>query len=249
MLLKEETKSVQSLLSDYCRDGELRAIDGAKADRLPTYRRLVFNVVRDTLAQAYPITFEVLDREEWSNLVFTFFKEHNCQHTEVWKMPYELVEYVEKTQYHELINRPYLLELLYFEWLEIEIHGAEDVDLSHVVPIDTSWENIELNPYLKTIQLEYPVHKMAHGELEDNKGNYFVMIYRSISTDKVHFNELSPFSAHLLSAVQNGKKVTDFVKEVAVANRMNEDELMQGAQSFLSQMKEKEVVIGCRINH
>ena len=246
MLLKEGTKKIQSQLSNYCKTGNLTPIEGAKGERLPTYRRLVFNVIRDTLRQAYPITFEVLNSEDWNNLVYDFFSNHSCQNNEVWKMPFELVQYVEETGYHIKLNKPYLLEMLYFEWLEIEIHGQEDVEIPILSSINgTLSDNIFLNPYCKIIQLEYPVHKFGHKELEDNKGIYFVCIYRSISTDKVHFLELSNFSAHLLSLLSSDElKISEAIEQIATNAKMSKSALRTSATNFISKMEEKEVVLG-----
>lgn len=248
MLLKEETKNIQSQLSGYCRDGKIMPIQGASENRLPTYRRLVFNVIRDTLSQAYPISYEVLDREEWGNLVYEFFKEHNCQNHEVWKMPYELVEYVEATEYHIKLGKPYLLELLYFEWLEIEIHGHEDQEIEPFIPFtgDMS-QTLVINPYIKIVQLEYPVHKLSHKELEANKGNYFIMIYRAVETDKVHFSELSNFSAHLISSlISNNQRVDQMLDNIAEKSNIEKEALYSAARDFLNQMQEKGVVLGQR---
>lgn len=248
MSLKTSTRSIQSQLASYCKDGVLSPIEGAREERLPTYRRLVFNVIRDTLRQAYPISYEILSKEEWGNLVYDFFKNHNCQHHEVWKMPYELVEYVESTQYHISIDKPYLLELLYFEWLEIEIHGHEDVDLPDYVPYTGELEEVlVLNPYTRLIQLNYPVHKMSHREVSAHQGHYFVLIYRDLSEDKVHFMELSPFTAQLLVQLQESDGVpSPILKGLAEKAGQPEETIIHHANNFLFTLQEKEVVLGIK---
>ncbi|HYG53588.1 MAG TPA: putative DNA-binding domain-containing protein, partial [Flavobacteriales bacterium] len=126
-MLRPETKSIQSKMAAYCREPEFTdAIEGSKPGRLHNYRRLVFNIIEDTLADAYPITRSMMDDEEWIDMVNAFFSKHNCQSTQLWRMPFELVEFVENHEYHTKIGRPYLLELLYFEWLEIEVYQSPD---------------------------------------------------------------------------------------------------------------------------
>jgi hypothetical protein len=54
---------------------------------------------------------------------------------------------------------PFLLELLQFEWLEIEVFMMEDADIPRFVPESTSKQKILVgNPEIKILGLQYPIH-------------------------------------------------------------------------------------------
>ena len=246
--LKSDTIATQSLMAEYCRvPGFDKEIPGARVDRLHNYRRLVFNIIEDTLQSAYPITHTLLTEEEWIQLVNDFFSRHNCTSTQLWRMPYELVEFVEKEEYHLKLCKPYLVELLYFEWLEIEIYQDEDKPHENFITEgDVMLDVPVINPDHKLLQLTYPVHKKNHKELEDNKGNYFVLIYRHRSNFTVNFLELSPFLAlvfdHLLKAKTSIKNT---LLTVGKNNGINEEEmLLQHGKIFAEQLQDHTLILG-----
>ena len=127
MLLKTETYQHQSKLAQYCRNGKPVAIPGTIETRLPHYRRLVFNVVKDSLEAAYPIAHSFINEKDWREMAYRFFSEHNCQTPQVWKLPFEFYEFATAGDFANKYNIPFLNDLLYFEWLEIEVYMMEDL--------------------------------------------------------------------------------------------------------------------------
>ena len=115
MLLKTETYQHQSKLAQYCRDGKPVSIPGTMEGRLPHYRRLVFNVVKDSLESAYPIAHSFIKEDDWEEMAYRFFSEHDCQTPQVWKLPAELCSYVMENQISDALKLPWLDELLWFE--------------------------------------------------------------------------------------------------------------------------------------
>lgn len=246
--MKPETKILQSQLAGYCRVPQYyESIEGTKPDRLHNYRRLVFNIVEDTLQNAYPITQTLLTEEEWMTLVNDFFGQHDCQSPQLWKMPFELVEFVENTAYHEKLGKPYLLELLYFEWLELEIYMGENKPHDRYVTLGDMLKDVPvINPDHKLLQLTYPVHIKNPADLEAAKGNYFVLIYRHKTEYTVNFIELSPFLAVVFSTVNENKiSFLNAVNMVANANGINvDDDLLQKVAAWATQLVKDTAVLG-----
>ena len=55
-MLKKETQLQQSLLADYCRNGNKpEGLINVNEDNINHYRRLVYNIVTDIFTTAYPI--------------------------------------------------------------------------------------------------------------------------------------------------------------------------------------------------
>ena len=68
MLLTEHTKQVQLDLAEYCRTGEYKPLPGITANRVEHYRRLVFNVVKNTdLSGSYRVQLVAYDPGEPRN--------------------------------------------------------------------------------------------------------------------------------------------------------------------------------------
>lgn len=248
MLLKTDTSNLQNTLAEYCRNAREIKLKGAIANRIPVYRRLVFGVITQTLEQAYPITHSILQKEEWADLVYDFFAQHNCQENEVWKMPRELVEFVEKSDYAQKLNRPYLAELLTFEWLEIEIHGMEDQELIPFTDEQLRLDDIPVvSPYQKTIQFEYPVFLKSEKEYIQSKGHYFISIHRDLYDFKVHFTQLNGFTASLLENVKVNQDVsietiTKFTLEQL--NQPIQQSMLERSISFFNSLRKTQLILG-----
>ena len=125
-MLTPDTIEIQNKLASYCRTGEEVEIPGVSQNRLRHYRRLVKNVIHNTMKQAFPITHKLLERAEWEEMVDRFFIEHDAQTPKVWELPKEFYEYVKRSGYAKKYDRPYLDDLLYLEWIEIEVHSMPD---------------------------------------------------------------------------------------------------------------------------
>jgi hypothetical protein len=202
-MLKETTSLAQQKLANYTRTGDSSGLTEARLERIPQYRRLVYNVIKDILGQAFPITKKILGNEDFFKLCNDFFKEHNCISTQVWKMPKELIDYVNNENSTYTLAHSFLPELLLFEWLEIEVHTMTNIELPKFGKIDSIEQSYFVNPYHKLIVLQYPIHKKPFKKWNSSLGQYPILIYRNLKTHKVHFEELSIFGYLFLSELQS----------------------------------------------
>lgn len=199
MYLKHHTRQIQSDLAQYCRTGHQVELPGTNSIGLQQYRRLVFNIINDSLQSAYPLTYELLTENEWRMLVTEFFNNHACQSPQVWTMPSEFYEYLIENNYAIIQKYPFLPDLLEMEWLEVEVFMMEDI------PVDYEQGNkllpdkkLVLNPEHRIAHFSYPVHlKNASQISEDDRGNFFLLMHREPETSKVIFTDLSIFFARL----------------------------------------------------
>lgn len=192
MQLSEPTFKHQSNLASYCRTGKLSTIPGIIRENVHHYRRLVYNVVDDMLQNAYPITHELLTAKEWEGAVNNFFTNHPCQSPQVWYMPKEFYQFLADTKHPLLKKYPFLEELLWFEWVEIELFMMED----KIVQADKSGNilsgRLVLNPEHHLFSFNYPVHnKNAKLIKISDKGMYYVIAHRN-TEGEVIFTDSSP---------------------------------------------------------
>lgn len=200
--LHAETIEQQKRLAEYCRNGETPELDGITPNRIPEYRRLVFTIIEDALTRTYPLAVNLLSQKEWAVLCNDFFEFHPCRDPQVWKMPMELIEYVEETQTELNHKYPHLLELLRFEWKEVEYYMMPDLEFPPSAGDDIWNDYWALNPESEILTLSYPVHqKNARFISRTDEGQYFCLIFRQPNSGKVKFMNLSPFFAWMLATM------------------------------------------------
>ncbi|MDT8394757.1 MAG: putative DNA-binding domain-containing protein [Bacteroidales bacterium] len=251
-MLKHETSLIQQDLARYIRSGNDMDIPGVTQGRLPHYRRLVLNVVYGAIAQAYPITRKVLSEDEWKYLFDSFFTGHDAQTPILWKLPHEFYLYVKNGNYAAQLNKPWLNELLWFEWLEIEVHMMPDYDHGHYFRTnEIPGSALVINRDSRLIQLEYPLHLYAISEAAKKKGSYFVFIFREPQSGSVHFINLSVLHARLLDTMMQSPPVPLIRHLEDIASDFdlgNAQQLELKLQAFTQEMLKKGAFLGYKTN-
>jgi uncharacterized protein len=247
MKLLDETRTAQHSLATYCRTGEQVQIPGVKQNRLHHYRRLVRNVINNTLEQAYPITLDILTQKEWDNLVDDFLVSHNAQTPQVWKLPNEFYDFVRDNAYHKKLKRPYLNDLLHFEWIEIEIHTMPDEEISaYTESGDMLQDQLVFTPEFRIIQLEYPVHLMTAHESVKNKGNFYLLVFREKNTGNVNFLNLSVLLVYLIEQMHHEKKtLNEILPDLQnLFGITNKEEAKNKIKQFLNLLYQQKFLMG-----
>ncbi|MBX7137710.1 MAG: DNA-binding domain-containing protein [Oligoflexia bacterium] len=202
MALEKNTTEVMREFAQFCRTGEYHPIAGVRDDRAQEYRRLAFNIVEHALRRAYPLTVRALGTE-WSGLIQRFYAEWPLVSPELWKMPRQLCDFVGGTQYGMATGRPWLNDLLRFEWLEIEVFMMEDVDPGVVnAKGDLAGQPVVLNQEVVFSRFEYPVFKVAADQLTAQQGCFFLATYRHPQTLEACYTELSLLFLRVLEILQ-----------------------------------------------
>jgi len=124
--------------------------------------------------------------------VYDFFSSHDCQTPLLWQMPGELHEFVKSSKHPLLKKYPHLLDLLLFEWQEVEVYMMEDMEPGNYLPLgDVLTGRIVLNPEIRIISLSYPVHvKSAYEISSEDKGQYFICLHRELETGQIQFTDI-----------------------------------------------------------
>ena len=262
MSLLKDTYEQQAKLAEYCRDGKVPELKGVNYENLPHYRRLVFNIVTDIIETAYPITYSFLPKETWDKLVYDYFVEHKCQSTQVWRMPIEFYEYCKAKDIAGQLGFPFLNDVLYVEWLELEVHTMEDMEYPKFISEGDIFNNrIALNPEYKLIQLTYPVHTTAPTSLagkpartaDDNQsgweGTYFLLIYREKETGNVQFVDLSILYAYILEQISNGELLKDVLEEANNLFQLNNVSLLKNhVENFVKDLQNRKFILGFQMS-
>ncbi|HKK09602.1 MAG TPA: putative DNA-binding domain-containing protein [Bacteroidales bacterium] len=247
--LSNHTEDLQSQFAEYCRTGKPVSLPGTNPQRMKHYRKLSFSVIYNALEQAYPITQQVLTDSEWTDLADGFYANHENTTPLLWQMPHGFYEYVANSGLQIKEDYPFLPELLYFEWLEIEVHTMEDIPYPEgfVKSSDFTTENaVAVNPEHRLVQLSYPLHLKAVEEAIKEPGNYYVLIYRHPESGNVKFMNLSVLFAFAFSLFAEKKlNIYEAAKEIENQFGLGEEkQVIKHLNSFLNEMSELEAVSG-----
>lgn len=247
MKLSDETVFAQHTLAEYCRTGKNVIVPGARPERLHHYRRLVRNVINNTLEQAYPITFDLLEKKEWDNLIDDFFTNHNPQTPQVWKLPKEFYHFLRDNNYADKLNKSYLNDLLHFEWIEIEVHTMPDEDIpSYTESGDLLNDKLVFTPEFRIIQLQYPVHVMSVQEASHKKGNYYLLVFRVKESGNVKFLNLSVLLTYLIEQIHLEEKTLNGALSEAqkIFGITNMNEAHVKVQQFMVMLQNQKFLMG-----
>ena len=205
MSLKSETRQIQADLAMYCRDGKLPDLPGARSERLPHYRRLVYNVHYGLMEKAFPITLSRLGIPAFKVLISDFMLNHESASNQVWRLPGEFAIHCIDRDLEIKNDFPYLDDLLRMEWTEILVYNREDREFpEYSQNFPDSINAPALNPDMDIIDLDYPVFRGNWDDVKDKAGNYHLLLFRNKESKKVHFLELSSLHKKLIELWAGG---------------------------------------------
>lgn len=246
MLLKQETHNIQTQLAEYCKTGVEVEIKGAKQDRLHHYRRLTYNIVKGALNTAYPIAQKTIDEDVWKGMIDDYYANHKMNTPLVWKMPLEFYKFVVEQKYAVKLGMPYLDDLLYFEWIEIEIHTMSDIEIPNFKDKgDLLNDKLIVTPEHEILSFDYPVHKFKGNNLLDKEGSYFILIFRKHDTGAVRFINLSPFFAVTLqNIIEQQFTFNQSIEATAKAFGVDYDQSVQHGLAFANELVAQGFILG-----
>lgn len=247
MKLNKDTAEIQEALGAYCRTGNETAIPGVTPGRIPHYRRLINNVVRDVLDSGFPITLATLGEEVWDQLVQEFFVHGKPGAPQIWRMPFEFYLYHAAEETGTRLGLPWLDDLLYFEWMEIEVHNMPDRAFPEYEKKGELLERkLAFNPEYEIVRMAYPVHMYPVEEATELKGDFFVLIFRSPDTGYVQFLNLSALNVYILTRLMEEDLPAGHLRgEIAQTTGIESGKYMDEALSrFIKELMQKQLILG-----
>lgn len=251
MNLQKNTYRQQSDLAIYCRTNNLAESLDVRKDRVHHYRRLVYNVVDDSLRSAFPLLNNLLSPKHWDLLVKEFFANHACQSTKIWQMPQEFYHYVTSQKSEIKKKYPLIDDLMKFEWTEVELFMMEDKEYP-LFKYDGDWllNVFVINPEYQLLSLTYPVHiKNAKYITASDKGSYFLLAFREKETGKVQFINISAIYTVIIENIAQEITLVDILRAIKKQLNLNSmDTMVQQIIPFLDKLKEKGFILGFKVD-
>lgn len=246
MPLLESTKKKQYKLARYCRGQSSIDLKQVRQERLPVYRRLVYNNIYATLKNAYPLAYNMMETEKWDSLVEGFVKSEAFSDPQLWKMPYALINYTKKNNLAKAWQLPFLDDLLRFEWLEIDVFMMPDLNFEYETKKSDKSTLPIMNKEYRIERFSYPVFKRANPEKLHQEGEYFLLMYRKPSDFQVGVLELSALHVLFFEALVNkiGTTLNELIEAVLEAFELEKSSCWkQKLHEFLLQLESQELIL------
>ena len=178
-----------------------KGLERPKNPALEVYHRLVYNRFEDFIKTSFPL-FSSFAGEELEPLIGEFLK---LDHTSplLIDLGREFVEFFKETGTNLKESKPFLEDLLLYEWSEIEVFNAPDED----GPSEFSWkDSYRLSVSSKLLHLRYPVHRageLSPEEILKRQGDHYILLYRDRESE-VKRVKLTAFVYKFLRDINSG---------------------------------------------
>lgn len=223
----ESLKSLQIEFAAHIRNPEKHSAPKAiESRRMNIYKRLFYSNISSLLAGSFPITHEILDDQEWSDLVRSFYQAQNNHTPHFPEISREFVLFLQNNYASD--KHPYLAEFAHYEWVEL----AADIDLRELnknpdLSSQQLFEGVvDVSPLVRLHVYHYPVHQISTDFIPNEKSPepFFFAVYRD-SDDEVKFLQLNQVSAYLLETLQNNTALSSAEVLKSLAKQMQADDV------------------------
>lgn len=238
------------------RDPSLPPPAGLEARRLAVYREVFFNNVRDFLDAAFPVVKSLLPAPEWDALLRDFFAGHRAQSPYFRDIPLEFRQWLERCRGECLASRPWLAELLHYEWAELAADCAE-VEPDPAACTGDLLAGLPL-PRRATWPLAYrwPVHALGPGSppaATPPAAPTFLLLWRD-AAGVVHRREVTALAARLLELLLqgqggNGRALLEALALEAGLDGAAMAPFVERGAALLEELQEEGLILGVRCDN
>ncbi|MGH8491533.1 MAG: HvfC family RiPP maturation protein [Moraxellaceae bacterium] len=226
--------------------------------RLEIYRELIHNNIRDFVETAYPVLKSLLPAVEWDYLLKRFVAEHRAKSPYFRDISLEFRSWMEASRPEWLEARPWALELLHFEWIELAADCAEaETDTMLVSPDGDLLAGIPcLRAALWPLVYRWPVHELSLENPpapEPPAQPTCLLVFRD-DEDSVDMLAVHPLSARLVELLQAGEArsgrdlLLQLADEAAVpAEAGARESFVQSGAGLLVDLRQRGVIRGTRL--
>jgi len=216
-----------------------RGLEKPENDRLEVYQRLVRGRFEDYLETTFPLFFSFAG-DDLGPIIEEFIRNDHPSPL-LMDLGKEFLEFFKGFDTPIKSKKPFLEDLLVYEWSEIEVFNA----LEEGEGGEFSWMGkYRLSASSRLLHFNYPVHRaedLSEEGLISGKGNYHVLIYRD-RDDEVKNAELTPFVFRFLKEISEGKSPLEALENSELEDSERE-EVKPYLERFLGDLLGKGILI------
>jgi len=198
------------------------------------YQKLVFYRFEEIVKNTFPEFVKYVSENELEKSVYEFMK--NPPSTPfVWQIANDYRKFVKKQKlFHD---RKYLYELLYFDWIEVEIMMKEYKEEKKP---KFSWKNtykLASSARLKTFKFD-----IINKDYENKRENYLI-IYNDFEIDEVLFREVNQFIYVLIKELNKKNTIEAVLEKICIENEVSLEEAKTVLEEPLKELVLKKALV------
>lgn len=243
MPVNRDFREQQYQFAAQLRQPEMPVADGLNPRRLQVYRELVANNISGFINNTFPLSRK-LTGELWQPLLMEFIARHHCSSPLFLDIPATFVSYIQQHYPQGLTDKPFLPELLHYEWLELAVATCEAALLQPwrgalTAPVYLSAAAIAVN-YTFPVQLIGEAYQPLHAPAASTS----LLLYRD-ANDDVTFMSITPLlcqALHILGS-HPGANTEQWLQEIAAHYpEWPKAQLQRGLLALLPELSERGVI-------
>lgn len=186
------------------------------------YQRLVYYRFEEIIKNTFPEFIKHISENELENSIYEFLK--NPPNTPfVWQIAKDYIKFVNKNRLFH--NRKYLYELLYFDWIEVEVTMKE---YKLQKKFKFNWkDSYKLASSARIKKCKYDIINKDYESKREN----FLIIYFDFDSLNVLFREVNQFIYVLIKRFDKSKTIEQTLEELCIENEIN----LQEAKTVLEE--------------
>jgi hypothetical protein len=207
-------------------------LPGITAERMAVYEGLFFNNIESFLSSGFPVLRRLFDDARWQRLVRSFIAGHRCATPYFLEIGAEFVGWLQHGFVAEADDPPFLIELAHYERVELELDVAEAE-----LPAQ-GW-----SPLAWPLAYAWPVQRLsAEYRPQQAPAEPTCLLAWRDRSNKVRFQQLSPFAYHLALRLQAGETSAPALLALAEACGLAADErYFTHAQALLDDWQRQDI--------
>ena len=206
--------------------------EGFEGTAINIYQKLVFMRYDEVIRNSLPLFIKEVSSSELEKAIILFMKD-TPQTPFVWQVPNEFRKFVKKEKLFH--HRKYLYELLYYDWIEIEIYMRE-YKLKKLNKF--KWkESYSLSKSSRIKKFKYDLISSKHDEKREN----YVLIYYDFDVDDVVYREINPLIFYLLKNLNKNSSIQSILKKLCIENEIDFNEAKKLLKESFDELYTKRV--------
>ncbi len=195
--------------------------EGFENTNIYVYQHLVYNRYEEVIKNSFPLFLEHINEEDLEDSI-RLFMESSPKTPFVWKAANDYRKFVKKQKLFD--KKKYLYELLYYDWIEIELSMTEykNKNLKKF-----SFKNsYKLSNSSRIKKFKYNIINSEHTTKREN----FLVIYYDFKSDDVIYREINQLIFELFKRVNKNETIGKSLKKLCKENDIDYKE----AKNFLA---------------
>ncbi|MAD43188.1 MAG: hypothetical protein CL623_12465 [Arcobacter sp.] len=191
------------------------------------YQKLVFNRYEEIIKSTFIEFCKHISEAELEKSIYEFLK--NPPSTPfVWQIAKDYKKFVKKQKLFH--NHKYLYELLYFDWIEVEIYMKE---YKKIKKPNFSWDDSYLlSPWSRIKKCNFDIINKDYESKREN----FLIIYYDYKSDDVLFREINQFIYTLIKRTNKKQSILETLEILCIENEIDINEAKEILEEPLKEL-------------